>query len=240
MTPLRRHQLVWLDEFAWFRVLATASSSSNDLPHACEAQTAQSKLNQLECLEHWAQQRWPLVVTRQAAHALADDPDAVLALGLSAPARWGRQAIAVSSTLTGVMRRCAFPSAAEVGATLPCAARPGWVALCQSLAQLGVTAHVYGSHGWQQLTGLDYVHPGSDIDLLLAVATPAQADLACARLMSADMGSVRIDGELAFGNGTSVAWREWQMFRSGQAERILVKHLTRSSLEDTLVWASAA
>jgi hypothetical protein len=58
--PLRRHQLVWLDEFGWYRTLATAASSSSrsGQPTAAAAET-------LECLEHWAEQRWPLVVTRQ-------------------------------------------------------------------------------------------------------------------------------------------------------------------------------
>jgi phosphoribosyl-dephospho-CoA transferase len=234
MTPLRRHQLVWLDEFAWFRVLASASASSHSL------QPSELQTHKMECLEHWAQQRWPLVVTRQAEPRSEHDPNAALALGLSAPARWGRQAICVSTTLGGVMRRGSFPSAAEVGDTLPPAALRNWLALCQSLSQLGVVAGVYGSHGWQQLTGLGYVHANSDIDMLLGVVTPAQADQACALMSSAELGSVRIDGELAFANGASVSWREWMMFRSRQADRILVKHLTRTSMEDSLSWVAGA
>jgi phosphoribosyl-dephospho-CoA transferase len=237
MKPLRRHQLVWLDEFAWFRVLAAASTES---PQAAEPQTLASRLQVLECLEHWAQQRWPLVVTRQAAQALVDKPDDALALGLSAPARWGRLAIGVASTMGGVLRQGGFPVVSELGLQLPQAAQVGWSALCDGLDEMGVTARVYGSHGWQQLTGLDYVHPLSDIDVLLEVATPAQADQACALMLSANVSSLRIDGELAFAGGASVAWREWPMFRSGQADRILVKHLARTSLQDTLAWATTA
>jgi phosphoribosyl-dephospho-CoA transferase len=161
-------------------------------------------------------------------------------LGVSAPARWGRQAICVATTMGGVLRQGAFPVVGELGSQLPQAAQSGWGALCDGLAEIAVTARVYGSHGWQHLTGLNYVHPHSDIDLVLDVATLAQADQACALMSAAHVGSLRIDGELAFTGGGSVAWREWPMFRSGQADRILVKRLSRTSLEDTMVWVTGA
>jgi phosphoribosyl-dephospho-CoA transferase len=104
-----------------------------------------------------------------------------------------------------------------------------------------VVARVYGSYGWQQLTGMDYVHAKSDIDLLVEVRTVAQADQASALLCTAnDAGPLRIDGELAFESGAAVAWREWLRFRSGQTEQILVKRLAGATLEDAAVWANAA
>lgn len=232
MKPLRRHQLVWLDEYAWHRALSTASSQAEPLQPA-DSQT-------LDCLAHWAQQRWPLVVTRQPAAAVACAPDGVLALGLSAPARWGRYAIGVTASLRGVIRDGEFPHAFELGPRLPAPAQIGWDLLCERLARLGVAARVYGSYGWQQLTGMDYVHAGSDIDLLLEVSTAAQADQASALLLAADSGPLRIDGELAFEEGAAVAWREWLRFRSGQADRILVKRLAGATLEDAAAWAAVA
>jgi phosphoribosyl-dephospho-CoA transferase len=232
MKPLRRHRLVWLDEYAWHRVLATASSPADPLP-VPGSQT-------LDCLSHWAQQRWPLVVTRQADAADASAPDGVLALGLSAPARWGRHTIGVSASLRGVMRHGAFPRAVELLSHLPATAQAGWERLCERLDRLEVVACVYGSHGWQQLTGMDYVHARSDIDLLVEVRSAAQADQAAALLLAADAGPLRIDGELAFEDGAAVAWREWLRFRSGQADRILVKRLTGASLEGAAVWAATA
>ena len=232
MKPLRRHQLVWLDEYAWYRVLATT------LPSNEQSQTSSTETT--DCLAHWAQQRWPLVVTRQLAEAVAGPPDGVLALGLGAPARWGRQAISVTASLRGVARQGDFPLARELGPELPTAAQAGWGLLCERLARLGVPARVYGSYGWQQLTGMDYVHAGSDIDLLIDVSNAAQADEASTLLLAADSGPVRIDGELAFEDGASVAWREWLRFRSGQADRILVKRLTGATLEGAESWAATA
>lgn len=232
MKPLRRHRLVWLDEYAWHRVLSTASSPDEPL-QAADSQT-------LDCLAHWAQQRWPLVVTRQPAAAVAGAPDGLLALGLSAPTRWGRCAIGVTASLRGVIRDGEFPHAFELGPHLPAAAQAGWDVLCERLAWLNVATRVYGSHGWQQLTGMDYVHARSDIDLLLDVSTAAQADQASALLLAADLGPLRIDGELAFEEGAAVAWREWPRFRSGQANRILVKRLAGATLEDAAAWAAVA
>jgi phosphoribosyl-dephospho-CoA transferase len=238
MTPaLRRHQLVWLDGHAWHRVWAAASAPTAE---PLSEQTAQA----LECLAHWACQRWPLVVTRQAcgstdgsADLSADD---ALALGLSAPAVWGRQAIKVTASLQGVTRRGEFPDAAALLDTLPAAAQAGWRQLCQQLAQLDAPARVYGSHGWQQLTGLAYVHDRSDIDLLVDVGSAAQADRVGAVLRDADTGPLRIDGELVFDDGAAVAWREWLQLRSGQTERILVKRLASTTLEDASAWAACA
>lgn len=227
MKPLRRHQLVWLDEFAWHRVLASGT------PLAASTEAA-------DCLAHWAEQRWPLVVTRQTPQALAGTADALLALGLAAPARWGRRAISVTASLRGVTRQAAFPLAAEISPLLPAAAQPGWVRLCEQLCWLGVVARVYGSYGWQHITGMDYVHAGSDIDLLIDVGNAVQADQAGALLCSAQTGRVRIDGELVFEDGAAVAWREWLRYRSGQVDSILAKRISGASLECGSAWGALA
>lgn len=235
MKPLRRHQLVWLDEFAWYRVLASAS-----VPSGRSQALQTSGYQAADCLAHWAQQRWPLVVTRQPAHTLAGLADDELALGLPAPACWGRQAISVTAALSGVERQAEFPLAVELGSLLPPMAQAGWAALCERLARSGLPARVYGSHGWQRLTGMSYLHAASDIDLLIEVSTAAQADQAGALLLAAEAGSVRLDGELVFEDGASVAWREWLRFRCGQADRILVKRLREAALEDANTWLATA
>jgi len=235
MKPLRRHQLVWLDEFGWYRALAAASSSAS-----MSGQRTAEAATVLHCLEHWAEQRWPLVVTRQPVEPPAGVSDVPLALGLPAPARWERRAIGVSVSLRDVARRDEFPLLAALIPSLPANARAGGRSLCEGLARLGVVARAYGSYGWQQLTGLEYVHPHSDLDLLLDVATVAQADQACAQLRDARLGPLRIDGELTFEDGRSVAWREWLRFRSRQTDRVLVKRIAGTTLEDAAAWVATA
>jgi len=175
-------------------------------------------------------------VTRQSVEPRADMSEMPVALGLPAPARWGRLPIGVSASSRGVARQDEFPLLAALIPSLPAAAQAGGRSLCEGLAQLGVVARAYGSYGWQQLTGLEYVHPRSDLDLLLEVATGAQADRACAHLRDAQLGPLRLDGELAFDEGGSVAWREWLRFRSGETDRVLVKRIAGTTLEDAAAW----
>lgn len=230
MNTLRRHQLVWLDEYGWYRILAAASTQPAPAPD----------LQVLACLELWAERRWPLVVTRQAVDPATASPDTPLALGLAAPSCWGRRALTVTASARAVVRHGEFAAAADFGPSLPATARAGWTRLCEDLARLGVAARVYGSHGWQRLTGLDYVHAQSDIDLQLDVAQPAQADQVCALLQGAALGALRIDGELAFNDGASVAWREWLRLRAGETDRVLVKRIASVTLEDARGWMAAA
>lgn len=228
MHAWRRHQLVWLDDDGWRGVLASWTEAPQ---HDAQA---------LECLRHWAGQRWPLVVTRQRADPACAGAAAPLALGLPAPARWERRRIAIDVPLRAVLRQGEFAAASEVGPTLPASARAAWLTLCAGLASLGVTARVYGSHGWQQLTGLTYVHPQSDIDLLLPVQAAPQADRVCALLLRGAPHMPRTDGELAFLNGAAVAWREWVQWRSGQVRQVLVKRIEGSTLEDPAQWLACA
>lgn len=224
LRPWRRHQLVWLDEFGWYRILATSPGSAG---HDAQVQG---------CLELWAERRWPLVVTRQAPEQVAASSTTPLALGLPAPARWGRRRIAVEVLVSAVCRRREFPLAAEALPLLPAEAQGRWKELCVEFERLALVARIYGSYGWQQLTGMDYLHPGSDIDLLLEVADEHLADAACGLLQRAALAAPRIDGELVFPVGTSVAWREWARWRAGETSRILVKRIDDAVLIETPPW----
>ena len=137
---------------------------------------------------------------------------------------------------------------------LPPGLRPAAMRLDQALAAAGASARVYGSFGWQHLTGLGYLHPGSDLDLLVRVRDAAGADVALAalqeaaaafaphaeppggsRLADAAGGEIplapRLDGELAFDDGRAVAWREWATWRDGRARQVLVKTSSGAYLE---------
>jgi len=114
------------------------------------------------------------------------------------------------------------------------------LALDAALQQVDVQARVYGSYAWQHLTGLDYVHPDSDIDLTLPVRNLAHACQAFAPLAQAQLPQ-RLDGEFVFAGGLAVAWRELQQLITGQVTQVLVKHrtqvglMTRQALEASYV-----
>ena len=218
MTPLHRHQIAWLSDAGWQQVLA----------HTWDA-TAQ------DCLQHWARQRLPLVVTRQTASEMPH----TIALGLPAPVRWDKRRIALAVPRSAVLYFDAFPLACEVQCLLPLPARTAWRGLCEQLSACHAAARVYGSYGWQRLTGLDHVHGDSDIDLCIAVSHASQADAVAALLQDWAVPRVRLDGELVFGDGAAVAWREWAAWRAGRSSAVLVKRLCGATLERAPLWQSA-
>lgn len=216
MNTLRRHQLVRLNHQGWQHALAQAPDS--------EARA---------CMAHWAGHGLPVVVARQRVATTGE-----CAVGLPAPANWGRRRLAFQVALSGVAYFDAFPAARQVAGLLPKRVRAAWLGLCTELGQAGVQSRVYGSHGWQYLTGLDHLRPGSDVDLLLAVDGPAQADHAVALLLAHALVYPRpkLDGELVFGNGAAVAWREWMAWRSGTVNAVLVKRLHSAELARGAFW----
>jgi len=119
-------------------------------------------------------------------------------------------------------------------------------ALDDALRTSHATAHVFGSYGWQLLTGLDHVRAGSDVDLWVAVDDAAQADVVAALFGSfmADRAGatsrLRLDGELVFRDGAAVAWREWLAWRAGRVKSLLVKTIAGSALVHPSGWQGSA
>jgi len=215
MVALHRHQLVRLNEAGWAAVRGRAWDEG-----------AQS------CLAHWAAHGLPLVVTQQGG-ALGDNQ---LALGLPTPLQWQRRRLALQVALSDVLFFDEFPLAAEVTGLLPPAARGASRALWATLDAAGAAVRVYGSHGWQRITGLSYLHAASDLDLRLSVADAAAADAVVAVLQASTFAVPRLDGELAFPDGCAIAWREWRPRREGRVDRVLVKRLRGVAMETDDAW----
>lgn len=229
MTALRRHQLVWLEAAAWQRLLAPSADISPRDPQS------------IECLRHWASHELPLVVTQQPPGRRFRHADHAVMLGLPGPLQWGRRRLVVEVRISDLARTGGFVGASAITPILPVPLRDDWCKFCAGIARIaGAEPRVYGSYGWQQLTRLAYVHEGSDIDLLVAVGSAQQADRVASRLEEAPLGAPRIDGELAFPDGTAVAWREWSLWRSGSAAHILIKRIDGAALVDAGSWTPPA
>ena len=196
MRALQRNQLVWLHDAAWATL---AARQWTETEHAT--------------LAYWQQHRLPLVVCRQAPCT----PTQRISAGLAAPRSWAASKLALDLAPEGIQAHGDFPSLQQVARGTP------WQSAAHALAEaLGTTAHVYGSHGWQQLSGLDYVHAESDIDLSLQVPDADTAQAVVAQLEAAQL-PMRIDGELVFAGGHAVAWREYARLLQGQTRSVMVK-----------------
>ena len=215
MVALRRHQLVRLTHAGWAELQGR--------PWDDDARA---------CLAHWAARCAPLVVTQQRADLAADH----LGLGLPAPLRWQRRRIALHVRMDRVLYFDDFPTGQEVVGLLPPATRGAWLALVGALADLGAAPRVYGSFGWQRLTGLNYLHAASDLDLRLTAGDAALADAVTDALSRAGFVAPRLDGEIVFSDGSAVAWREWRLWRARQVDRVLVKRLHGAAMESDAAW----
>jgi phosphoribosyl-dephospho-CoA transferase len=168
-------------------------------------------------LLHWAAHQLPMVVTRQPTGT----PAGVLHIGLPLPLQWGRLKLSFLVSSAAVQAHAAFPSLEAVNRTFALGQQP----LLGALQVHGLQARVHGSHGWQALSGLAYVHRASDLDLLIQVSGNQQADRATQALLTCETDVLKLDGELLFPDGAAVAWREWAAWRSGKTAQYLIKTL---------------
>jgi phosphoribosyl-dephospho-CoA transferase len=169
----------------------------------------------------WANRGWPVIVRRRAE---TEDP-ALLPVGLPLPPAAGKRRIALLLPADGVLQRSSPPllrTAARV-------ADPSWGSTIASLlalgARIGVEPSVFGSLLWQHQTGLTYLSPHSDLDVLWPV--PAGFDVLSLVFGIAEVQSdapLRIDGEVVFPDGSAVNWRElWMAHRAADRASVLEK-----------------
>jgi phosphoribosyl-dephospho-CoA transferase len=196
--PWRRHDLLHVSPDAWASALAHRPALA-DLP----------------LLGQWADQEWPVIVRRRAE----GEDRGLVPVGVPLPPAAGKCRVALVLPPGSILQRSSPPllrAAANV-------AQPGWQSTIASLLALGTRTGVkpsaFGSLLWEHLTGLAYLSPKSDLDVLWPV--PADFDVLSLVFGIAQVqrhASVRIDGEVIFPDGSAVNWRElWNAHRTAHA-----------------------
>ena len=213
MNALQRNGLVWLTTSGWDRVLASDWD-----------------VQAFGILQHWALRALPLVVCRQRVENFPP----TISLGLPAPSVWDRRKLALEVTPDEVDRAGWFPTLEQLKQLEQFEQFEPREAFAAAINEIRSNAsgfngsiQVYGSFAWEALTGMSYVRPNSDLDLRVEVPDREIA-VAVARALNALLLPMRVDGELAFPDGSAIAWREYLLWTERKVDRMLVK--TRTSV----------
>lgn len=204
MTSYARHDLVWLTAQGWEQALHQATANVREMARA------------------WQQRDWPAIVRRRDADANETD----ICIGIAPPPLAGRkQRFGLRVARDAIRERVAPPRIDSLLPSLPVHWQVPLAALHEEAADHGLEFRAYGSAALQYLTGQAHVTDTSDIDLLLRPRTRAQLDGGVA-LLSAHARRLPLDGEIVFGDGQGVSWKEWAAaIRTGNGARVLVKNL---------------
>lgn len=190
---LLRHHLVWIDPDA------TPWPTADDNDESARVAVA-----------WWMDAGWPFVVRRQTSPGWPE----VLSLGMALPPGAGKRRISLEVEARSVAAWGMPPNLEFSIPLLPAERRPALRRLRTSAQAIGLELALYGSCGLEALTGMTYLAPTSDIDLLFRPADVSQLDRALALLSSWEQKEGwRADGEILLleqsGEELGVSWREW-------------------------------
>jgi phosphoribosyl-dephospho-CoA transferase len=190
-----RHRLVWIDPQRWPAILA-----------------AHGLANAPALLADWARDDRPLIARRPVVGELP----CLVPLGLPLPPSIGKQRLAFAVPPDAIRADAPPPLLRDAAAAAP----PAWQDSIAALVTLDPDTRCFGSLAWAHLTGLAYLSPGSDLDLLWTVADQRTATARARALLTIGATApMRIDGELLTPQGHAVQWREW----ASDAPDLLVK-----------------
>jgi phosphoribosyl-dephospho-CoA transferase len=173
----------------------------------------------------WLEVDRPLVVARQPDDQISEAISAgAIAVGLALPPAQGKRRIALSLAAHDIARYTPPLRLGDVISHTPAEWQSALIELDTEATDIGLELRVFGSLAWQALSGLQYLTPQSDIDLLWHPLSHAQLQQGIALLVRWEQSSgLRADGEVLFGRSSAVSWREWATLKSGEDQRLLVK-----------------
>jgi phosphoribosyl-dephospho-CoA transferase len=210
---LCRHVLVWIRPECRVPV---AAQISDDAMHSHVAA--------------WLAADRPLVVARQPDTIASD----TVTVGLALPPAQGKRRIALSVAVHDIVRYTQPLLLFDAITHAPAAWQRALAELEEAATEIGLELRVFGSLAWQALSGLPYLTPQSDIDLLWHPQSNIQLQQGIALLTRWELSSgLRADGEVLFGENSAVSWREWATLKPGNDQRVLVKRESGAELVDT-------
>lgn len=185
--PLQRHQLVRLKPASWSELLHARSDLAGEA-----------------LLQGWVDCGWPLIARRPLPGEAGGH-----ALGLPLPPSAGKRRIAVNVRREDIDAVSSLPGLSETIHGAPLAWESSAHRLVALAERYGIEARVFGSLAWQWLTGLAYLSPSSDLDIVWALPQRERIRAFLAELAEIEtQAPMRLDGELVRTDGSGVNWRE--------------------------------
>ncbi len=162
------------------------------------------------------------------ARLQGDEPSGYWRLGVPLPPEEGKRRLALIVAPTAVNNWRPALHLRDVLVSAP----TYWVLAIQVLLEqsqaLNMEPRVYGSFAWQTLTGLSYVTPKSDLDLLWEPRNKKQLESLFEMLQSWEGETgFRADGEVQLPDGSAICWREL----ASQSKQVLVKTINNVTLQ---------
>jgi phosphoribosyl-dephospho-CoA transferase len=190
-------------------------------PRAWAAAVAAHSLDEVPLLPQWADRGWPVIVRRRLGSEARD----VVPVGVPLPLAAGKSRIALNVPLTAVIARAAPTSLRTVAPKADPAWQPTIAALVALGERFGIEPAAFGSLLWEHHTGLTYLSPTSDLDVIWSAHAGCNiANLLRGIAQIERAAPMRIDGEIVFPQGAAANWRELHkaLGEDGHAE-ILIK-----------------
>lgn len=213
---IARHDLVSVHPADWRIVL-----SDNEM-------LADLSVDRFALVQRWAAMDWPLVVRSRSCGMAAT----AIAVGMPFPPALGKMRIGLvlSERVRWSRRQAIVLDQARVSA--PRVWDETLSRLMDLAVSLDVRPQVFGSLLWETVTGLSYVTPTSDLDLLWTIDEEWRLDTLLKGLGVIDAAaSPRLDGEIVMPAGT-VQWRELAEARNtGASTLVLAKSLGGADLQ---------
>jgi phosphoribosyl-dephospho-CoA transferase len=186
---LRRHSFAWITD-------------SRSYPEFAGSETPQ---DDLVCLRSWVGRGRPLIIRRPC---LSEDGKSVY-LGLSLPPDFSKRRLAFClpfSSLTKVVEPPLWTECAEAFSESSRLVSP----ILSAIEAAKLPLQCFGSYAWQHYTGLPYVTPDSDIDLIGPINRRGDWRRFLQLMGETQKTDHRVDLEIILDGDASFNWREFE------------------------------
>lgn len=130
--------------------------------------------------------------------------------GIPLPPKQGKKRIGFIAPLNSIRHRAGLPELAACMCLLPESRQLQLVEFLNACRENNFRPEVFGSLAWQHLTGLNYLHEDSDIDLRFKVKNSMELkSLATVLRQFPQLCITLCDIELELWNGSAFSWREF-------------------------------